>query len=72
MVRNNYFYRSKKEKVNNKYRRSIYVVKKVKKGEKFNTSNIRRIRPGYGLEPRYYGKLIGKISKKNISAGTPF
>ena len=68
----NYFYRSKKESANIKYRRSIYVTKNVKKGEKFNISNIRRIRPGYGMEPRYYEKLIGKISKKNISAGTPF
>ena len=68
----NYFYRSKKESANIKYRRSIYVTKKIKKGDKFTTSNIRRIRPGYGMEPRFYEKLIGKISKKNISAGTPF
>ena len=68
----NYFYRSKKENVNIKFRRSIYVVKKVKRGEKFNNSNIKRIRPGYGLEPKYYEKLIGKASKKNINPGTPF
>ncbi len=68
----NYFYRSKKENINIKFRRSIYVVKKVKKGEKFNNSNIKRIRPAYGLEPKYYEKLIGKTSKKNINAGTPF
>ena len=68
----NYFYRSKKESANIKYRRSIYVTKKIKKGDKFTTSNIRRIRPGYGMEPRFYEKLIGKISKKNISPGTPF
>ena len=49
-----------------------FVTKNVKKGEKFNTFNLRRIRPGYGMEPRYYEKFIGKISKKNISAGTPF
>ena len=72
LLGNDYFSRSIKEKVNVKFRRSIYVIKKVKKGDKFNNSNIRRIRPGYGLEPRYYGKIIGKISKKNINAGTPF
>ena len=68
----NHFHRSKKESENLKFRRSIYVVKNVKKGEKFNKDNLRRIRPGFGLEPRYYEKIIGKKSKKNINQGTPF
>ena len=68
----NYFFRSKDESTNIKYRRSIYVTQYVKKGEKFNTLNLRRIRPGYGMAPKYYEKFIGKISKKNINAGTPF
>jgi len=72
LLGSNYFHRSKNEKTNIKFRRSIYVVKKINKGEKFNSNNLRRIRPGYGLEPKYYNKILGKKSKKNISPGTPF
>jgi len=68
----NFFYRKKNEKINLIYRRSIFVVKHIKKGEKFSRKNIRRIRPGNGLSPVYYEKMLGKKSIKNLSAGTPF
>ncbi len=42
------------------FRRSIFVTQNIKKGEKFNKYNIRRIRPGYGLPPIYYEKLLNK------------
>ena len=67
----NYFYRNKSEKKNLKYRRSIFVIKDIKKGEKLTKENIRRIRPGYGLEPIHYEKMLGKKASKNLSAGTP-
>ena len=67
----NYFYRSKKENKNIKYRRSIYVTKNVKKGEKFNKYNIRTYRPKIGVGSEYFETLIGKKSKKNISKFTP-
>lgn len=54
-----------------KYRRSLYVVKDMKKGEKFTKDNIRRIRPGFGLAPKYYEQTLGKVAKCNISYGTP-
>ena len=65
------FYRNKSEQKNLKFRRSIYVIKKIIKGEKFSKKNIRIIRPGYGIEPKYYGSLIGKICPINLNAETP-
>ena len=51
--------------------RSLFVVKDIKKGEKFTPENVRSIRPNYGLHPRYYEKVIGKVAKCDISFGTP-
>jgi len=59
------------EKPNAKFRRSLYVVSDVDEGEFFTTENIRSIRPGYGLAPKYYDKILGMRSKKSISRGTP-
>ena len=58
------------EKANIKFRRSIYVVKDIKKGEIFSQDNLRRIRPGYGLEPKYYNEILGKRAKVDIKMGT--
>ena len=65
------FYRSKNEQKNKIFRRSIFVVKNIIKGERFNKTNIKRIRPGNGLEPKLYEKILGKKSKENIITGTP-
>lgn len=51
-------------------RRSLYVVKNIKRGEKFSLKNIRSIRPGMGLSPIYLKKFLGKVSKKNINSGS--
>jgi len=53
-----------------KFRRSIYFSKNIKKNEKINSQNIRIIRPGYGLRPLFYKKILGKKVKKNIKEGT--
>lgn len=53
-----------------KFRRSIYVVKDIKAGEKFTKENIRRIRPGYGLPPKYFNEILDKKAKINIERGT--
>ena len=53
------------------YRRSLYAIKDIKKGEKFSRENIKSIRPSNGLEPKYITKLISKISKRDIKAGYP-
>jgi pseudaminic acid synthase len=54
-----------------KLSRSLFVVKNIKKGETFTTENIRSIRPGYGLHPKYYYQILGKKATKDISKGTP-
>ena len=71
LLKNNNFSRSKSENKSKTFRRSIFAVKKIKKGEKFDIYNIRRIRPGHGLQPVYYNLLLGKKSPINIPAETP-
>ncbi|MEO7523231.1 MAG: pseudaminic acid synthase [Ferruginibacter sp.] len=60
------------EKKSLNFKRSIYVVKEIKKGEHFTKENIRVIRPGDGLHPRYFERLIGRIAEKDFEAGKPF
>lgn len=62
--------RSDSEKKNMIFRRSLYVVKAVAKGETFTEDNIRCIRPGFGLAPKYYSKVIGKKASSDIEEGT--
>jgi pseudaminic acid synthase len=62
---------SEKEKENIVFRRSIFVVKNIKKGEEFDKENIRVIRPGYGMHPKFYEETIGKKAKRNLKKGTP-
>jgi len=54
-----------------KFRKSIFVVKDIKKGEVFCDDNIKIIRPNIGLEPKFYKRIIGKIAQKNLKKGTP-
>lgn len=65
------FLRKKNEIKNIKYRRSLFVTKSIKAGEKFTTSNLKSLRPKLGLEPKYIFKLLGKKSKKELLYGTP-
>jgi len=62
---------TEKEKASLKFRRSIYVAKDIKAGEKFTKENIRVIRPGYGLQPKYFERIIGLTAKRDLKAGTP-
>ncbi|OMP65790.1 pseudaminic acid synthase [Domibacillus epiphyticus] len=62
---------TEKEKASLKFRRSIYVAKDIKAGERFTKENIKVVRPGYGLEPKYINLILGKKSKSDISEGTP-
>lgn len=54
-----------------RFRRSIFVVEDVKKGEILTEQNTRIIRPGYGLKPKYYDAVLGKTAKMDIPRGTP-
>lgn len=53
------------------FRRSLYVAKNIKKGEKFTPENIRSVRPGYGLHPRYYEEVLGKTALIDLNLGEP-
>lgn len=63
--------RSESEKTNKIFRRSIYVVADIKKGDVFTKDNIRIIRPGYGLAPKNFYNLLDKISENDHLRGTP-
>lgn len=54
-----------------KFRRSLYVTQNIKAGETLTPQNMRAIRPGFGLPPKYYEILLGKTIKQDASAGTP-
>lgn len=61
----------KSEEKSRQFKRSIYVVKDIQAGEMFSEENIRVIRPGDGLEPKYYTTILGKTNKIALSKGTP-
>lgn len=60
------------EKSSCQFKRSIYVVKDIKKWEVITKENIRIIRPGYGLAPKFYEEILGKIVTEDIARGTAF
>ena len=53
------------------FRRSLYIVKDIKKGDKFSKENVKSIRPGLGIHTKYLSKLIGKKAKTDLKKGTP-
>tara|TARA_B100000989_G_scaffold222150_1_gene169802 strand:- start:11225 stop:12280 length:1056 start_codon:yes stop_codon:yes gene_type:complete len=57
---------SKSAKKNFSGRRSLYISKNIAKGEKFTIDNIKSVRPGFGLHPKHFKKIIGKKVKKNM------
>ncbi|MBL7859878.1 MAG: pseudaminic acid synthase [Cyclobacteriaceae bacterium] len=61
----------KAEDKSKKFKRSVYVVEDIKNGDLFTKENLKVIRPGDGLEPRFYDQLLGKKSNRNIAKGTP-
>jgi pseudaminic acid synthase len=62
---------SDKIKSSKVFGRSLFVVKDIKAGEIFTEENIRSIRPGFGLHPKYYNEIIGKKASKDIERGEP-
>ncbi len=53
------------------FRRSLYAVRDIRVGEEFTSDNVRSIRPGNGINPKYLPKLMGKRSKRDIQFGEP-
>ncbi len=62
---------TEKEKASLKFRRSIYVSKDIKAGEQFTKENIKIVRPGYGLEPKYFNHILKKKARKDYIVGSP-
>ena len=62
---------SEHEKASKVFRRSLFVVKDMKKGEIFSTENVRSIRPGYGLPPKNIEIILGRKASRDIIRGTP-
>ena len=60
---------SKNSKKNLSGRRSLYIASNIKKGNKFDSNNVKSIRPSYGLHPKYLDKILGKKAKYNLVAG---
>jgi N-acetylneuraminate synthase len=63
--------RKSSEKANVKFRRSLYFVEDLKRGDLILSSSIRSIRPGYGLPPKHLHSIIGMTLKTDIKEGTP-
>lgn len=63
---------SEVEQASLQFRRSLYVVEDIQAGDKFSEKNIRAIRPGLGIPPKYLPKILGKNATKDIKKGTPF
>lgn len=59
------------EEQNLKFRRSLYFVEDLKKGDIITGNNMRSIRPGFGIAPKYYDEILGKKVKTDIARGTP-
>lgn len=63
---------SDKMKANREFSRSLFVVEDMKKGEIISEDNVRSIRPGFGLHPKYLKEILGKKVNKDLKKGIPF
>jgi pseudaminic acid synthase len=59
------------EKKSRVYRRSLFIVEDVKKGQVFSSENVKSIRPAYGLKPKHISAILGRKAKRDIKKGTP-
>lgn len=62
---------TEKEKASVKFRRSLYAVRDIAQGEPLTAANVGIIRPGYGLEPKYYDIVLGRRAVRDIKKGGP-
>jgi N-acetylneuraminate synthase len=59
------------EEASRVFRRSLFIVKDVPKGEPLTAENVRSIRPGHGMSPRHLSEIIGRIASEDLERGTP-
>lgn len=62
---------NERKKSSRQFARSLYATKSIAVGESFTSENVRSIRPGFGLSPKFLPKLIGQLSKNNYRKGQP-
>ena len=63
---------TEKQKLGKSFARSLYVAEDVKKGDIITEENVRSVRPGFGLHPKYFKDIIGKKASRDLEKGTPF
>ena len=63
---------TEKKQKSRQFSRSLYVAKDIKKGEKFTEENIRSVRPGYGMHPKYLNDVLGKVATTDYDFGDRF
>jgi N-acetylneuraminate synthase len=63
--------RAADEQANLVFRRSLYAVKDIAAGNPLTADNVRAIRPGYGLSPRFLPELLGRRAREHLPRGTP-
>lgn len=61
-----------KKKKSRRFSRSLYVAKDIKRGELFSEENIRSVRPGYGMHPKYLNDVLGKVADRDFEFGDRF
>jgi sialic acid synthase SpsE len=62
---------SEREQASRIFRRSLFVVSDMRAGEPFTPENVRSIRPGYGLPPKFLRDVLGKRAAVDLKRGTP-
>ena len=58
-----------KQKQGRSFSRSLYISKDIRKGEYFTEENVRSVRPGFGLHPKFYDEILGERAKTNLEKG---
>lgn len=62
---------TEKKKKSRQFSRSLFIVKDVKAGDKITLENVRSIRPGFGMHPKFLNDLLGKVFQRDFPKGTP-
>jgi sialic acid synthase SpsE len=58
------------EEMSKQYRRSIYVCRDIGAGEMFSADNLKIVRPAFGLAPKHWDNVLGKVAKQDLPLGT--
>lgn len=62
---------TEKEVASKVFRRSLFAVKDIQKGDSITNENVRSIRPGNGISPKFFKQIVGRRVRKNLTRGTP-